>query len=60
MVAPPQCDCTVHAPHALGRYPCLLIASSGLYRRFCDGDCIVQQLTADRQRAASEEVGHVA
>jgi hypothetical protein len=59
-MTPPQCDSTAYTPHALGLNPCLLIMSSGLYRRFCDGDCIVQQLTADRERVMSEEVAHVA
>jgi hypothetical protein len=57
MVAP-RCDCTTYTPHALGPNPCLLVMSSGLYRRFCDGDCIVQQLTADRARAVAAEVAH--
>ena len=61
MMAPrPQCDATVYGPHDLGPNPYLVIAPSGLYRRYCDGDCVVRQLTADRERAASEEVAHVA
>jgi hypothetical protein len=55
---PPQCDCTAYSLHALGPNYYMVIGPSGLYRRYCDSDCIVQQLTADRARIASEEVPH--
>ena len=53
-MTPPQCDCTVYGSHALGHHYLMLIGPSDTYRRFCDSDCVVQQLRADHARAARE------
>ncbi|HEY7068333.1 MAG TPA: hypothetical protein VII06_43190 [Chloroflexota bacterium] len=54
MVPRPQCDCTVYGAHALGRDPYLVIAPSGRYGRYCDGDCVAQQLQADRAQVIAD------
>jgi hypothetical protein len=50
----PQCDSAAYGQHERGSYYYIVIKPNGVYRCYCDSDCVEQHLRAEQERVARE------